>query len=506
MPAELLRASRIAKRFGGVRALREAEFSLVGGEVHALMGENGAGKSTLAKIMAGVLQPDSGQIFWEGNAVKIDGPLRAQQLGISIIHQELDLFPSLSVAENVAIGNRELADHALVNFNRLHRFAERFMQEAGLNVQPERSVSSLNIGDKQLVMIARALSMRARVIIMDEPTSSLFHDSVERLFRLIAELKGRGVSIIYVSHKMDELFRICDRMTVMRDGETIGTKVREETTRAELIGMMVGRPWTASERKTPPANTERLLSVSGLTTRKLVDVTFELAKGEVLGVAGLVGAGRSSLGVALAGLEKWQCGVMTLYDEKVAPRSVGEARKLGICLLPEDRKLEGLMMDMSVLENGTISDLGRFAFHGLIQSDREQRALQPLLSQLAFRSGSLGAPVSTLSGGNQQKILAARSLLGHPQVLFLDDPTRGIDVSAKEDIYLIIEKLSQEGRGVIFVSSELPELFRCCHRILVMREGRIAASLVTGETSPKEILAFATSGLAADAGGVTWPN
>ncbi|HEY7209720.1 MAG TPA: sugar ABC transporter ATP-binding protein [Bryobacteraceae bacterium] len=492
MPDELLTASEISKNYDGVRALRGAHFSLVRGEVHALVGENGAGKSTLAKILAGIVRPDSGTISIGGHPATIATPLDAQRLGISIIHQELDAFPNLSVAENIAIGNREFSDPALVSFEKLTQFAAGFLRKAGLSISPQRRLSTLSIGDSQLVMIARALSMRARIILMDEPTSSLFHDSVERLFRLIGELKEQGVSIVYVSHKMDELFRICDRMTVMRDGQTIGTRARSEVTLQELISMMVGRLWHASERQVRQSASTPLLSVSGLTTRKLNDISFALRKGEVLGIAGLVGAGRSELGAALTGLDEWKSGTMSLRGVTVRPRSVDDAQKLGMRLLAEDRKFDGLMLQMSVLENGTITDLPKFTSAGFISRAREEQTVRPLFERLKLKAGSLAATVNTLSGGNQQKVLFARCLLGDPEILFLDDPTRGVDIGAKEDIYALIDALARQGKAILFVSSELPELLRCADRILVLREGRLTATLDAAHTTQEEIMSFAT--------------
>ncbi len=494
MPEDVLRVVNIHKSYEGVHALQGAEFSLQAGEVHALMGENGAGKSTLAKIIAGVTRPDRGETFVDGSPVSLTGPLDAQRLGISIIHQELDLFPNLSVAENLIVANQEFKEGACVKFGALERFAADALSQVGLRVLPSRRVSSLSLGEMQLVMIARALSMQARIIVMDEPTSSLFHDSVEQLFALIRGLKSRGVAVIYVSHKMDEIFRICDRVTVMRDGKTIGTRRTADASAGELIGMMVGRPWTAGDPKSSELRREEiLLAVSGLTTQKIKDVSLELRKGEVLGIAGLVGAGRSELGAALAGLEKWQQGTMTLRGRQLSPKSAAAAPRDGLRLLAEDRKLEGLMMQMSVLENGTLADLPRFSPGGLTRPAREEQALVPLFRRLALKSSSNRIPVSSLSGGNQQKVLIARCLLGDPAVLFLDDPTRGIDVGAKEDIYMMIAELAEQGKGILFVSSELPELLRCCHRILVMREGRIAASLDAANTTQEEIMSFATN-------------
>lgn len=508
-PAEfstaVLRAANIFKSFGGVRALQGASFSLAPGEVHALMGENGAGKSTLAKIIAGALRSDEGEISVGEKQVSIDSPLQAQRLGIAIIYQELDLFPNLSIGENIVIANREFSEHGPVSFSRINAFAASFLEEVGLRVSPNRSVSTLSIGEMQLVMIARSLSMRARILIMDEPTSSLFHDSVEQLFQLIQKLKAQGVSVVYVSHKMDEIFRICDRMTVMRDGHTIGTRKRADCTPEDLIGLMVGRPWKLKERAERRSSKNILLSVSNLSTRKLRNISFDLHAGEVLGIAGLVGAGCSELGTALVGLDRLLEGEIRIRGERAAPGSVRDSHRRGLRLLAEDRKLDGLMMQMSVLENGTIADLNRFSDMGFLRPKREQDALTPLFRKLALKMSSLRAPVSSLSGGGQQKVLLARCLLADPDVLFLDDPTRGIDVGAKEDIYSLIAELAEQQKGVLFVSSELPELLRCCDRILVLREGRLTATLDAAAATQEQIMTCATR-TASPPGGPPWRN
>jgi ABC-type sugar transport system ATPase subunit len=491
MPETILQLSAIDKRFDGVHALRGASFSLFAGEVHALMGENGAGKSTLAKIIAGTIAADSGQFLVDGSPVTVKGPRDAQRLGISIIYQELDLFPHLTVAENLAIANPQFKERGLVRLTDLDAFAKPFLEQVGLTCGPCSEIRSLSMGERQLVAIARSLSMRARIILMDEPTSSLFDDSVERLFELIAGLKRQGVAIVYVSHKMDEIFRICDRVTVMRDGETIGTRTTQEVTVAELIRMMIGKEWQTRDRK-PKSTSEVMLSFSDLTTAKLRDITFDLHKGEVLGIAGLLGSGRSEIGAALMGLDRWKKGQITLRGKPASIKSVKKALTLGIRWLPEDRKLDGLMMQMSVLENGTISDLSAMSRFGFVDRRRERKAAQKSFSTLSLKAASTDLPVATLSGGNQQKVLFARCLLGNPDLIFLDDPARGIDVGAKEDIYQIIEQLASEGKGILLVSSELPELLRCCDRILVLKEGRIVAELNAGKTTQEEILTFAT--------------
>ncbi|HLJ16241.1 MAG TPA: sugar ABC transporter ATP-binding protein [Bryobacteraceae bacterium] len=497
--ADLLRAENISKHYDGVAALRGASFSVLPSEVHALVGENGAGKSTLAKIIAGAVSPDGGRILIDGEIARIASPLDAQRLGIAIIFQELDLFPHLTVAENIVIGNLERERRKLVNFRDLARFCHPFLAQAGLSCPAGRPLEELPIGEMQLVAIARALSLNARLIVMDESTSSLFHDSAERLFGLIADLKRRGISIVYVSHKMEEIFRICDRITVLRDGITVGTRVTAETTPGEIIRMMVGRDIPILTRSLRSASEEVVLSVSGLVTNKLQGVSFALRKGEVLGIAGLVGAGRSELGAALFGLDRIRSGSIILNGRKVHPRSSSEAIAYGIGLLPEDRKLQGLMMQMSVLENSTLAMLRRWQILGFLRSGEERNALEPVAKQLALKCASWYAPVSSLSGGNQQKVLLAKWLLTRPQVLFLDDPTRGIDVGAKDDIYRIIDDLAVDGKGIILVSSELPELLRCSDRILVLNEGRIAAVFDTAAATPEKIMAAAATAPVAEA-------
>ncbi|MGH9664978.1 MAG: sugar ABC transporter ATP-binding protein, partial [Bryobacteraceae bacterium] len=358
--AELLRASSITKQYGGAVALRGANLAVLPGEVHALVGENGAGKSTLAKIIAGAVLPDSGELAIDGRAARITSPTDAQALGIAIIFQELDLFPHLTVGENIVIGNLARERRRFVDFRALARFCRPFVEQAGLTCPVDTLLTDLSIGEMQLVAIARALSMNARLILMDESTSSLFEDSAERLFGLIADLRRHGVSIVYVSHKMDEIFRIADRITVLRDGATIGTRMAGETNVDEVIRMMVGREISLAARARHAPGNEVVLSVDGLTTAKLNGVSFDLRKGEVLGIAGLVGAGRSELGAALFGLDRVCAGSVTLQGRRIRPRSAAEAIACGIGLLPEDRKLQGLMMQMSVLENGTLATLRRW--------------------------------------------------------------------------------------------------------------------------------------------------
>ena len=469
---KLLQAEDIHKHYGGAQALRGASLFVRGGEVHALVGENGAGKSTLARILAGSTHADSGRILIDEQPVTIARPRDAQRLGIGIIYQELDLFRHLTVAENLVTGNAELQGR------RMEEFCRPFLDAVGLDCSPRRMVSTLSIGQMQLVAIARALSTNAQLILMDEPTSALFEDAAERLFALIAGLKQRGVAIVYVSHKMDEIFRLSDRITVLRDGLTVGSVETRDASPSAVIRMMIGRDLEADQRE-PRTAGEVVLSVDGLSTAKLRAVSFELRRGEVLGVAGLVGSGRSELGAALFGMDRVTGGAI---------------RKNGtVGLVPEDRRYQGLMMQMSVAENGTMAVLPRMQTAGFVKRRRELREMENVGRQLGLHCRSLDDAVSTLSGGNQQKVLLARWLLANPDVLFLDDPARGIDVGAKEDIYRAIDGLARRGKGVILVSSELPELVRCCDRILVLCEGRVTATFSAADASQEKIMAAATN-------------
>lgn len=483
----MLSLSDIHKRFDGVRALCGVDVAFAPGEVHALMGENGAGKSTLGKIAAGVYPPDEGRYELDGEPVAFRSTLDAQRAGVCMIFQELDLFPHLSVAENLAVGNLKARTSAWVNFAKLADWCRPFLNEVELPVAPETPVGSLPMGHQQLVAIARALSMDARYLVMDEPTSSLTHEDVAVLFRIIGKLKAKGVGIVYVSHKMDEIFRIADRITVLRNGVGMGTLRTGETTMDEVVRLMAGRETGRSMRRSGSSFGETALAFERVTTQKLQDVSFELRGGEVLGVAGLVGSGRSEIGRALFGLDPLASGQMRLRGQAYAPRSVREAMAAGVALQPEDRKTEGLMMRMRPAENAALASLATLARGGWLGASVERAATAPVFERLRLKADAPDAPVSTLSGGNQQKVLLARWLLRDPDVLFLDDPTRGVDIGAKEDIYALIAELAATGKAVLFVSSELPELLRCCDRILVMKGGQCVAAL-DGERATQETI------------------
>jgi ABC-type sugar transport system ATPase subunit len=492
---EVLQAQNITKRYGEAHALKSASFGLGAAEIHALMGENGAGKSTMSKIIGGAVRPDAGEIFIDGKPVAIHSPRDAQSFGISSIYQELDLFPHCTVGENIVIGNLHYPEGSITDVHKIEAFCKPFVEQVGLKCSLRELVAHLSIGQRQMIAIARALSMQAHIILMDEPTSSLAEDAVEQFFQLMIKLRANGTSIVYVSHKMDEIFRLCDRITILRDGETIGTRDIVSTSRDELIQMIVGRDIGAAKRLVVRSSRQVILSVAGLTTRKIKNISFNLHKGEVLGIAGLVGAGRSELGAALAGLDRIESGTVTLAGQPYAPRSVADALQRGFALLPEDRKVDGLMMRMSVLENGSLAALSQIQRGGFISREKEKSAVMPTLGRLRMKCASVFHPVSSLSGGNQQKALLARLLVLNPEVLFLDDPARGIDIGAKQDIYHIVEELAASGKSILFVSSELPELLRCCDRIVVLREGRLTGTLSAEEATQERIMALATANI-----------
>jgi ABC-type sugar transport system ATPase subunit len=484
----VLEARNISKRFQGTQALWKVSFSLDRGEVHALMGENGAGKSTLAKILAGVVIADEGELFVSGESVVIDHPLRAQALGIGIVFQELDLFPHLTIAENLAIANPAAREKVIVRKRNLSAWCSPFLAQVRLDVPPSTLLRNLAIGQIQRVAIARALSLNSRVLLLDEPTSSLTEDGVQSLFELIAQLKRAGVSFVYVSHKMAEVRQIADRVTVLRDGLLVGTRNASDLTSEALITMMVGRELDRHQRSDRGCRPSVVLDVRNLATAFLSNINFKLRAGEVLGVAGLVGAGRSELGATLFGLRKPTSGHIQFNGHPFSPNSPAQAIREGMCLLPEDRRWQGIFPKMSVRENASIVVLSRW---GSGRFRIEAQRVAEFQKKLAV-SSSPDARIADLSGGNQQKIILTRWLLAEPVVLFLDDATRGIDVAAKEQIYTIIDELACSGKGVILVSSELAELWRCCDRILVLREGRQAGIVTTADSSQEEVLRLAT--------------
>jgi ABC-type sugar transport system ATPase subunit len=491
----MLECRNIQKHYGGVVAVKNVSLRVEPGEVHALCGENGAGKSSLARIIAGITQPDGGEVLLDGKRVDWTGPQQAREARVSIILQELDLFAHLSIAENLALGNPKLEKSKFVSRAALHEAVRPLLHDVGLDLDPALPLDALSVSHWQLVAIARVLGIDAKVIFMDEPTSALTDDAVERLFGLIARLKARGVSIVYVSHKMDEIFRICDRVSVMRDGALIGTEKCSEITIDQVIQQMVGRAVQIQRGTLPPPDEGKppVLELAGLSTRKLRDISFRLRPGEILGVAGLVASGRSELGRALFGLSPITGGTISLAGAPFQPRSPREALEQGLALVPEDRQREGLFAGMSIRHNTTLAFLPHFARGGFIAGRDEAAASTGALRACNTRLAHDELPVSALSGGNQQKVLISKWLLTGPKVCFFDDPTRGIDIGAKDDIYRLLGKLAGEGLGIVWVSSELPELIANAHRILVLYEGKSMGLLDAAGAKQEDIMRLATA-------------
>jgi len=486
----------IGKRFPGVHALRNAHFVLHAGEVHALMGENGAGKSTLMKILSGIYARDEGMIAVAGEAAAIPSPRAAQDLGICIIHQELALMNDLTAAQNIFIGREPRRRFGRLDERRLNEDAAAIFASMNLSLDPRVLVGDLTIAKQQTVEIAKALSFRSRVLIMDEPTAALNDREIEELFIIIRRLKADGVGIVYISHKMDELKKIADRVTVMRDGETVGTVSAADTPVSEIIAMMVGRTLRESAAAIPDLSGAAIaLEVEGLSAGRAVrDVSFTVRSGEILGFAGLMGAGRTETARAIFGADPKEAGTIRVHGNAVSIASPADAVAHGIGYLPEDRKRFGLATPMTVRENVAMASMDRFTgrFGGLDEGGMKTAA-DDGIAALSIRTPSDRQEVRLLSGGNQQKVVIAKWLLKDCDILIFDEPTRGIDVGAKAEIHKLLQSLAAEGRAVVVISSELPEVLRLAHRIAVMCEGRLTGILPGGEgTTQEDIMALAT--------------
>jgi ribose transport system ATP-binding protein len=492
----LVSIRRLSKRFAGVRALDGVHFELMPGEVHALMGENGAGKSTLMKVLAGVYPKDEGEILLDGRAVEVDSPRAAQALGIGIIHQELNLMNHLSAAQNIFIGREPRGRLGLfLDEDALNAQAARIFERMHLKLDPRTPVGELTVAKQQMVEIAKALSFDSRVLIMDEPTAALNNAEVGELFRIIRQLREHGVGIVYISHKMDELQQIADRVTVMRDGQTIGTVPMAGTSLDTIIGMMVGRELVDAANHAPDTSAnEVVLQVRGLNRGHAVrDVSFELRRGEILGFAGLMGAGRTEVARAVFGADRIDSGEIRVHGRLVTIRSPQDAVAQGIGYLSEDRKQFGLATGLDVQNNIAMASLREFATLGTILDDAAMRdCAQGYVRQLAIKTPSVEQPVRLLSGGNQQKIVIAKWLRRDCDILFFDEPTRGIDVGAKAEIYKLLNALAEQGKAIVMISSELPEVLRMSHRILVMCEGRVTGEIPGRGATQERIMQLAT--------------
>lgn len=486
----IFEARDISKSFPGVRALDGVRLAVRRGELHALLGENGAGKSTLMNILAGVFPADSGELILEGESVRFRNPREAQEAGISIIFQELNLAANLTVAENIFLGREPTDAIGFIDKARMEQDAAALLRRLGLELDPGKRVEQLTIASQQVVEIAKAVSFRSKVLILDEPTSALTKNEAEALFRVIAGLKADGVGLVYITHRLEELAGITDEITVFRDGQFVANRPFAQTTPDEMVRLMVGRDPVVPDTTAAQPQGVPLLAIEGATVagdlasqRPLIaNISFEIGRGEIVGLFGLMGAGRTELLQAMFGMYPSRfSGRVRIDDQTVELRSPTDAIRAGLALAPEDRKTEGVVLEMSITENTTLACLDRALRFGLLSSADEQDITQQYVGRLGVKTPSLKQQVRNLSGGNQQKVVLAKWLATSPKVLLLDEPTRGIDIGAKQEIYRLIRELASEGLGVLVVSSELPEILALSHRILVMCEGTL-----TGEFSPAE--------------------
>lgn len=498
MSEYMLEMKGITKEFPGVKALDGVTLQVRPGTVHALMGENGAGKSTLMKCLFGIYKPDSGEIYLNGQKAEINNSSDALKLGVSMIHQELHPVPFRNVMENIWLGRFPMkgwGPFQFVDHKKMYQDTEELFKQLDIDLEPDTIVGKLSVSKIQSIEIAKAVSFNSRIIVMDEPTSSLTSVEVEHLFRIINDLKKRGVSIIYISHKMEEILRISDDVTIMRDGKKIGTWPASEMTTDLIISKMVGRDLTQRfpDRHNKPNGV--IMKVEHLTSidpKSFKDVSFELRKGEILGVGGLVGAQRTELIEALFGLREIQSGTISIHGKEVKIRSASEAKKYGLALLTEERRTTGIFPVLSVHENAAIANIDRYVTpFGLLNERKKKAEANQMVEKLRTKTPSPKTLIMNLSGGNQQKVLLARWLLTAPEILLLDEPTRGIDVGAKYEIYSIIADLAQQGKSIIMISSEMPELLGMSDRVMVMSEGRLTGILDGEKATEEEIMRLA---------------
>ena len=496
MSEYLLEMKGISKSFPGVKALQNVNYQLKAGEIHALLGENGAGKSTLIKVLGGIYHPEEGSIFIDGNEVSINGVNDARDNGISIIHQELVLVPRMTVAENIFLG-REPKGAFGVDKIKMTADAQKMLDNFNVGVDADMEIADLTIAKQQMVEIVKAISFNCRILVMDEPTSSIAEKEVNALFDIMRDLTSRGVGIIYISHKMSEIFEVCDRVTVLRDGTYVDTCEVAKTNRDQLVSLMVGRELDKYYVRDHVASKDVVLKCTHINDGKKLhsrvkDVSFELHRGEILGFSGLVGAGRSETMQCIFGLTKGSKGEIELEGKKVNIRNAVDAMNLGIAMVPEDRKLEGLYHVQSVRFNSTIEVLHEFINHFYVNLGREIEITQEYIDKMHTKTPSQEQTVTNLSGGNQQKVMIGRWMATHPKVLILDEPTRGVDVGAKAEIYEIMNELTKQGVSIIMISSELPEIINMSDRVYVMYEGNITGCIDQKDISQESIMHLAT--------------
>ncbi len=494
MGETILKMQGIQKYFSGVHALRGVDFELRAGEVHALMGENGAGKSTLIKVLCGIHKRDGGTIELFGEEVAFNNIAESQAAGISVIHQELNMMNHLTVAQNIFIG-REFKKGVFIDDKAMEEEAQRLFDRMGVKIDPSTKLGTLTVGRQQMVEIAKAVSRECKLLVLDEPTAALTLPEVEELFKIMGELKEKGIGMIYISHRMDEITRISDRVTVMRDGEYVDTVETAAVTKDDIVRMMVGRVIMGDKKaaSTVPADAPVVLEVKNLNAGKEVqNVSFQLRRGEILGFAGLMGAGRTEVARALYGADKKQTGEIYINGVKVNIKTPEQAVKNGICYLSEDRKRYGLMLAKSVAENSAIASIDKFVHAGWIDDKKIETVAAETNALLRTKTPSMEQLLKNLSGGNQQKVIIARWLIKDCDIFIFDEPTRGIDVGAKSEMYTLMEKLASEGKSVIMISSELAEIQRLSDRVIVMCEGRITGELDIADATQEEIMKYAT--------------
>lgn len=497
MAEHVLEMKGITKIFPGVKAVDNVNFAVRKGEVHALLGENGAGKTTLMKILAGVYRPEHGSIAIDGQSVQIHSRKRSQELGVGMIFQELSVLSNLTVAENLFLA-KEKKKGWMLDDSAMEKEAQALLHSLGLTLSPKQIVKELSMGERQVIEIARAISSDAKIIVMDEPTSALTHDEQEKLFEIIKTLKARGTAIIYVSHRMEEIFEICDRITVLRDGKKIDTVVTKETNIKQVINMMIGDNElvheSVMEKKKRKKTSAPILELDRLSGKKFKDVSFQLYPGEILGIAGLLGSGRTEILRAICGLDPVTSGTITMEGQQRRIKSIQDAIRLGIIMVPEDRRNEGIIPGMSIRENVTLTNLRAFFPSGVIQSKTEHTVARQNITDLKIAPGDPEKKVGKLSGGNQQKVVISRCLNLKPKILLLDEPTQGIDIVAKTELYKLFRALADQGMAIIVVSSELPELVSITDRTIVLYDGQVKTTLEDAEINNKNILYHATGG------------
>ncbi len=493
-PAPLVRLRGVRMAFGGVEVVKGVDLDLMPGEVHAILGENGAGKSTVAKIAAGVYRPTAGTVEIGGREVRLEGPRHAIEQGIALIHQEPLTFPDLDVAENIFVGHQPKRGLLGVDWKAMHARADEILRSLGVRMNSRAKVGSLSVADQQMVELASALSHDARVLILDETTAALTPKEVAELFAIVRRLREGGHAIAFVSHRLGEVFEIADRITVMRDGEKVGELVPARSSIEEVVRLMVGRDLTGArlqEARTP--SVEPVLEVHGLSSGSRVkDVSLSVRPGEIVGLAGLVGAGRTELAQAIFGIDRRTAGRIVIDGKEVRIRGPRDAMAQGLALVPEDRQHDGLLMPMTISENSSLASLRSLASFGWLRDRREKDAAGELAQKMRLAHRSLDQPVRELSGGNQQKVVLAKWLQTRPKVLILDEPTRGVDIGAKEEVHRLMRELVDGGLGILMISSDLPEVLDMSDRVLVMREGRLVAELPRAEADSERIMFAAT--------------